>query len=121
MAAGIVHVPWYATVFRGDKLAAALGEIAPAAMRYGATSYAVHRNRDDRYKMLQIAVFESKMQWELYWNGPEFTHFRIANMSYYQVPVLYTWNDLVVEGYLPEERERAFEKPAEPGAVGDTV
>ena len=28
MAAGVVHIPWYATVFRGDKFEAALLEIA---------------------------------------------------------------------------------------------
>jgi hypothetical protein len=26
MAAGVVHIPWYATVFRGDKFEAALQE-----------------------------------------------------------------------------------------------
>ena len=49
MAAGVMHIPWYATVFRGDKVAAALVEIAPVALRYGATDYAVYRSRDDRY------------------------------------------------------------------------
>ena len=70
--AGVVHIPWYATGFRGDKLEAALAEIAPIALRYGATSYAVYRYRDDRYKFLQIAEFESKGDWERYWDGPEF-------------------------------------------------
>jgi|SRR3954447_2393603 hypothetical protein len=118
--AGVVHIPWYATVFRGDKLEAALAEIAPVALRYGATDYAVHRNRDDRYKMLQISHFETKSQWDLYWDGPEFRHFRVAASSYYQVPVIYTWNDLVVEGHLNGNGERAFE-PAPPGAVGDVA
>ena len=31
MAAGVVHIPWYATLFRGDKFEAALLEIAPVA------------------------------------------------------------------------------------------
>ena len=118
--AGVVHVPWYATVFRGDKLAAALAEIAPVALRYGASAYTVHRNRDDRYKILQAATFEHKAQWELYWNGPEFTHFRIVNHSYFQVPVLYSWNDVLAEGYLDSERERAGLEP-EAGAVGDVT
>jgi hypothetical protein len=118
--AGVVHIPWYATVFRGDKLEAALAEIAPVALRYGASGYWVQRNRDDRYKFLQAAVFESKSDWERYWGGPEFTHFRIAAQTYYQVPVLYTWNDVVVEGYLDTERERAGLVP-EAGAVGDVT
>jgi hypothetical protein len=116
--AGVVHIPWYATVFRGDKLEAAVAEIAPVALRYGASSYVVHRNRDDRYKLLQMATFESHSDWERYWGGPEFTHFRVANSSYYQVPVLYSWNDVSVEGYLAGERERAGLVP-EPSAHAD--
>ena len=41
MSAGSVHIPWYATLFRGDQLEAALGEIAPVALRYGARDYQV--------------------------------------------------------------------------------
>jgi quinol monooxygenase YgiN len=100
--AGIVHVPWYATVFRGDKLEAALAEIAPVAIRYGATSYAIHRNRDDAYKLLQMSAFESKDGWEAYWYGPEFTRFRAKNQGLFQVPLLYSWADLVLEGRIEE-------------------
>jgi hypothetical protein len=120
MMAGVVYVPWYATVFRGDKLEAALAELAPVALRYGASSYAVHRNRDDRYKLLQMAAFETKADWDRYWLGPEFNFFRAANQGYYQVPLLYSWNDITVEGYLAPERHRAGEKP-EPAALGDTI
>jgi hypothetical protein len=115
--AGIVHIPWYATLFRGDKIEAALTEIAPVALRYGATAYAVHRNRDDRYKFLQTATFQSKSDWERYWGGPEFTHTRGAISSYYQVPILYTWNDIVVEGGL--DAGDAGSAPAT--ALGNTV
>ena len=85
--AGVVHIPWYATGFRADKLEAALAGIAPVALRYGARSYQVHRFRDDRYKFLQTAEFESKLDFERYWNGPEFIDFRVLCSSWYQVPV----------------------------------
>jgi hypothetical protein len=101
MAAGVVHIPWYATGFRGDQLADALARIAPVAMRYGATDYRVYRSRDDRYKFLQTATFESKLEWERYWSGHEFTDFRIVHQGWYQIPVLYVWNDLVASGGLP--------------------
>jgi hypothetical protein len=103
MAAGVVHIPWYATVFRGDRLEAALREIAPVAMRYGASHYLVYRNRDDMYKFLQTATFESKLEFEAYWYGPEFTDFRVLTSSWYQVPVLYAWNDLVCAGTIETE------------------
>lgn len=118
--AGVVHVPLYATVFRGDKLEAAVGALAPMALRYGASSYAVHRNRDDAYKILLMATFEHKEDWDRFWYGPEFTHFRAANSGYYQVPLLYSWNDLVVEGYLASEREREGLE-GEARALGDVV
>ena len=46
--AGAVHIPWYATGFRGDKLEAAVAEFAALSLRYGASSYSVYRARDTR-------------------------------------------------------------------------
>ena len=97
---GIVHIPWYATGFRADKLEAALMGIAPVALRYGARSYQVHRFRDDRYKFLQTAEFETKLEFDRYWHGPEFTDFRVLASSWYQVPVLYGWTELVIGGTM---------------------
>ena len=99
-AGGHVHIPWYATGFQHDKLAEELGRIAPVAMRYGATSYAVYRHRDDRYKFFQVAEFEDKGDFEKYWYGPEFTDFRVNNSSCYQVPVVYGWTDRIAHGAL---------------------
>jgi hypothetical protein len=96
--AGSVHIPWYATLFRGDQLETALKEIAPVALRYGATDYQVFRSRDDRYKFLHTVSFESKLDWEAYWLGREFCEWRAAYTSWYQVPVLYVWNDVISEG-----------------------
>jgi len=62
MAAGVVHIPWYATVFRGDKFELAMHEIAPVAARYGATDYRVYRQRDDPYRFLQMATFEDPIE-----------------------------------------------------------
>ncbi len=101
--AGVVHIPWYATGFRHNKLADGLAGIAPVAVRYGARSYQVHRFRDDLYKFLQIAEFESKRDFDRYWHGPEFTDFRVLGSSWYQVPVLYSWADLVTAGTLEPE------------------
>ena len=91
--AGVVHIPWYATLFRGDKLAAAVSEAAAASIRYGATEYKVHRSRDDKYRILQMVWFESRLEWERYWEGPEMMALRTHHSGHYQVPVLYTWND----------------------------
>ena len=105
MAAGVVLVPWYATVFRADKFAVALQEIAPVALRYGASEYSVYRSRDDTYRFLQMATFEDKADFDRYWYGEEFSIWRADYTSWYQVPVLYAWNDLVVRGRLGAEVE----------------
>jgi hypothetical protein len=96
--AGTMIVPWYATGFRADELGEALNEVAAAALRYGATSYAVYRARDDKYRFQQLADFEDYLQWERYWEGPEMTFFRASHSSYYQVPVLYGWWDRTSSG-----------------------
>ena len=98
--AGTVIVPWYATGFRGNDFETALSEVAATALRYGASSYAVYRARDDRYKFQQLACFEQKLDWERYWEGQEMTDFRVIHSSWYQVPVLYGWWDLTAGGAL---------------------
>jgi len=111
---GSVHVAWYATGFRADKLEAKLVEITAIAPRYGATHYAVYRSRDDRYKFLQVADFSSKLEFERYWYGPEFEVFRATTSSWYTVPVLYVWNDIVsVGGLKPAESQAELEPVAE--------
>jgi hypothetical protein len=101
--AGVVHIPWYATGLRADKLAPALADVAAVALRYGARSYSVYRYNDDRYKFLQTAEFEHKRDFERYWNGPEFIDFRVLASSWYQVPVLYGWTDLIAAGTIEPE------------------
>jgi hypothetical protein len=100
---GTVIVPWYATGFRADAFEGALGEVAATALRYGASSYAVYRARDDRYKFQQLASFEEYLDWERYWEGPEMIYFRASHSGWYQVPVLYGWWDLAAHGAVATE------------------
>ncbi len=96
-----VHVPWYATAFRPDRLEAALAEVAPIALRYGAVHYAVYRSHDDRYKFTHVSDFQTKAQWVAFWDGPEMTRFRTLHSGWYQVPVLYSPMDIAAEGSMP--------------------
>jgi hypothetical protein len=96
----IVYIPWYATVLRQDSFAERVVEIAPVALRYGATKYAVHRSRDDRYKITQMAWFESQVDWYKYWEGPEMIEFRSANSGRFQVPIVYVWHDEITVGEI---------------------
>jgi quinol monooxygenase YgiN len=102
MAANVIHLPFYATGFRGDDLEAALQQLAPIALRYGARRYEVFRSREDRYKFLLSLEFDSKHDWDAFWFGEEFTEMRAACSGWYQVPLLYGWQDLVSHGQLRE-------------------
>jgi hypothetical protein len=101
--AGTVIIPWYATGFRADAFGRALERVAAIALRYGATSYAVYRARDDLYKFQQLAAFESKLDWERYWDGPELIDFRVRHSGWYQVPVTYGWWDATAAGAISAE------------------
>jgi hypothetical protein len=115
--AGVVNIPWYSTVFRGDKFELALREIAPIALRYGASDFEVMRSNDDRYRFFQFAHFEDKGDFERYWYGPEFSYFRTDVAGWYQVPILYTWQDVVITGSLTTGELTSAAAPAE----GDTI
>lgn len=99
----VFYVPWYATIFRGDQLEQALGEIAPVALRHGATDFSVFRLDDDRYRFIQMATFERKADSELYWYGEEFAAWRADYSGWYQVPVVYTSSTLVASGEIAPE------------------
>mgnify|MGYP006334201961 CR=1 FL=1 len=59
-----IHIPWYATGLRGDRLQAVLEDVTPTALRYGATAWSLHRSKEDRYKFLQIVHFEDKLDFD---------------------------------------------------------
>lgn len=110
---GVVFVPWYATGLRADRLEPALARIAAVVMRYGATQYSVYRSRDDRYRFLQASHFERKLDWERYWYGPEMSQFRAEYSSWYQIPIVYEWNDLVAADVVEPAPEAEAEAEAE--------
>jgi hypothetical protein len=114
--AGVVHIDWYATVGRKDAFAAEVAYAALLALRYGATQYSVHRSRDDRYKIQQMAWFQSSRDWYRYWEGPEMIEFRRRNTGRYQIPIAYVWYDELVVGELGPEVEAEAEPEPEPTA-----
>jgi hypothetical protein len=120
-AAGVVHIPWYATGFRADDLAARLAEISAVSLRYNARSHVVYRARDDRYKFLQVIEFETKLDWERYWEGPELIAFRINFSGWFQVPVVYAWQDVVTRGFGPSFGEDAAPSSSPALAEGESA
>jgi hypothetical protein len=100
MASGVVYIPFYCTVWRQEIFPPAIAEIAPLALRYGATRYQVHQSRDDRYKVTLMAWFDSKDQFYSWYDGPEMIEFRRRWMGKYQVPVVYVWHNELAAGEM---------------------
>jgi len=98
--AGVVHIPWYATVFRNESFGASVAKVSELSLRYGATRYAVHRSLDDRYKITQMLWFENKQDWYAFWESPEMIEFRARNSGHYQIPITYIWHDELAAGEL---------------------
>lgn len=114
-------IPWYATGFRADQFGEDLNEVAAAAMHYGASSYAVYRSRDDRYKFQQYVTFEDHLDWERYWEGPHMVEFRAIHSSWYQIPVLYSPWERTAVGELGAGVPRAASFAAEATPNGERV
>lgn len=100
--AHVVHLPFYATGFRGDQLEAALSQLAPISLRYGARRFEVFRSREDRYRFLLVVEYDDKSGWDEFWYGEEFTDMRASCSGWFQVPLLYVWQDLVAAGGVRE-------------------
>jgi hypothetical protein len=120
MAGGSVHIPFYATGLRADRLEEALAEIGPLSLRHGATHYATYRYNDDRYKFLATFTFASKDDWETFWYGEDFARWRSINSGFFQVPVVYGWTDIVAEGSLGYDPSTGGEPTALGGPKNDT-
>ena len=96
--ADLMWVQWYATVLRQNVFAEAVAEVAPVALRYGATQYQVHVSNDDRYKITQMTWVPSHAAWYSFWEGPEMIEFRARYSGKYQVPIVYAWADEIQSG-----------------------
>ena len=94
----LVWVQWYATIFRSKSFAESVAEVAPIALRYGATQYQVHVSADDMYKVTQMTWVPSHAAWYSYWEGPEMIEFRARNAGHFQVPIVYGWADEIASG-----------------------
>ncbi len=102
--AGVVHIPWYATLFRGDQFEAArrADRAARAPLRRDRVrDLPVARRRATRSCSWRAS--RRRPQFERYWYGEEFSIWRADYQSFYQVPILYVWHDLVVRGGIGSE------------------
>jgi hypothetical protein len=122
---GLAQIPLYATIGRGDRFAEALAQIAPLALRYGATQYEVRRSREDPYRFTVTARFADPRDFYAWWEGPEWVDFRIRYQTWFQKPVVYDWLDQVAFGEMGGngngEVHHERPEPLPPGVHGEVT
>jgi hypothetical protein len=87
----VVVINWVANPFRGDKFEAAWAPAAEAVVHYGAQAWAFARSKDDPLQFMQMAAFESKLDFDRYWYSEEIAEARVKASGMYQVPILPVW------------------------------
>jgi hypothetical protein len=99
----LVVIPWIANPFRGDRFEELWTPAAAAVTRYGAKAWAFTRSQDGQLNFMQVAVFESKMDFERYWYSDEIAEARVAVTGLYQVPLIPTWHEAVGWGAISDD------------------
>ncbi len=99
----MVVINWVANPFRGDRLEEAWRPAAEAATHYGAKAWAWNRSKDDPLSFMQVAVFESKLDFDRYWLADEIAEARVRCGGLYQVPILPVWFENVGWGFISDQ------------------
>jgi hypothetical protein len=98
----VVVITWVANPFRGDMFEAAWAPAAAAVTKYGARAWAFARSKDDPLTFMQIAAFDSKLDFERYWYAEEIAEARVKAAGWYQVPILPVWWRSVALGVISD-------------------
>jgi len=93
-----VQIRLVANPFRGDVFAEGWRPAAELAVDFGATEWSFTRAHEGRLDFVQTANFPSKAHFERYWYSERMAEIRTELSSYYQVPILPTFWEIVGAG-----------------------
>ena len=100
---GVVVVPWVANPFRGDRFEELWLPCAEAVLRYGAHGWAFFRAKEGLLDFMQLAYFDTKLDFERYWYSEEIAAARTEAAGLFQVPVLPEFHQVAGMGSLVEQ------------------
>lgn len=101
----LVTIDWIANPFRGDRFEEAWAPYAAAVTNYGAKAWAFTRSTDDPLHFIQVALFDSKVDFDRYWLSNEIAEARASVGGMYQVPLLPIWHEAVGLGAITDRIE----------------
>ena len=94
------EIIWHVNPFRGDKFEEAWLPVAEAALDYGATGWALFRNKDGLLDFVQYAFFPTKLDFERYWYSDEVGAARESIAGWFQVPIVPVFHKIAGMGSL---------------------
>jgi hypothetical protein len=103
--ASFVVINWVANPFRGDKFEEGWAPAAEMVTHYGARAWAFTRSKDDQLHFMQIAFFDTKLDFERYWYSDEVAEYRVRCAGWYQVPLIPIWYQALGFGVIAEPIE----------------
>jgi hypothetical protein len=96
----VAEIKWVANPFRGDAFEEIWLPAAEAVLDFGATGWALFRDKDGALDFTQLAFFPTKLDFERYWYSDEIGEVRAQAAGYYQVPILPTFHTISGSGTL---------------------
>lgn len=102
----MVVINWVANPFRGDKFEEAWAPAAELATKFGAHAWGFTRSKDDPLHFMQVALFDSKLDFERYWYSEDAAEARIRCTGLYQVPILPIWHHAIGFGIVSDTIEQ---------------
>ena len=100
---GVVIINWVANPFRGERFAEMWLPHAESVLRYGARGWAFFSAKEGMLDFMQLAYFDSKLDFERYWYSEEISAARTEAAGLFQVPVLPTFHSILGMGALEEQ------------------
>ncbi|MEX2196750.1 MAG: hypothetical protein WD844_15825 [Thermoleophilaceae bacterium] len=100
---GVVVIPWVANPFRGDRFEEIWLPCAEATLRYGAHGWAFFRSKEGMLDFMQLAYFDTKLDFERYWYSEEIAAARTEAAGLFQVPVLPEYHVIAGMGSLESQ------------------
>ena len=93
--AEVCYIEWHVTPWRADRFLEVWRPEAARVMAFGARSWSLTRNTDDPLHIRQMAVWDSREDFERYWYSEEIAAARERLVTYYTIPLAPTWHVLV--------------------------
>jgi hypothetical protein len=99
----VLEINWITNPFRAEKFRDIWLPAAEAVLDYGAKGWSFLRSGEDPQHFMQLALFETRLDFERYWYSEEIVDCRVQATGLYQVPIQPVWYTVEGTGVIVPE------------------